>query len=402
MPRKSSIIIYPFLNERKGDLSKQWYVEYQYRVPNIDKPFRFRIYEGIRGASVAERRKAAKKIIAEKTAWLKAGLYLQQETNTAPVYADELSYRQEARLWNTAKEFPQMKKLINDYLEFVKKTKSKISFANIQSKMRLFVSWLESKNYIAEHPKFFKRAHIIDFINDIVEKYGFSKVTVNKYKSNVQWLFDYFVDAELIEKNPVYRISNNGVVKDCAAQPFSLDEREMLRAAIEPANPQLWLACKVQFYCALRPGNELRLMKIKWIDFDNKQIRVPCVEAKNSSTEIVDIPDILFADFVQWKLYTYPSDFYVFGKEGIPSAQHWGKNHFRMEFVKYRDKLGIPANRKFYSWKHTGAISLIQNGAQPYDLMEHLRHKDFATTEKYLKKRVKNPKKRISQFVSKI
>ncbi|MCL2597085.1 MAG: hypothetical protein FWD66_05385 [Paludibacter sp.] len=51
MPRKSSIIIYPFLNDRKGDLSKQWYVEYQYRVPDSDKPFRFRIYEGLSGTA---------------------------------------------------------------------------------------------------------------------------------------------------------------------------------------------------------------------------------------------------------------------------------------------------------------------------------------------------------------
>lgn len=170
MPRKSSIIIYPFLNDRKGDLSKQWYVEYQYRVPDSDKPFRFRIYEGLNGTAI-ERRKAAKKIIAEKTAWLKSGRHLQQETNTAPVYADEFSYRHEARLWNSTKEFPQMKKYINDYLEFAKKSKSAASYTNIQSRMRMFVSWLENKNYIHAHPDFFTRLHIIDFINDIVEKY---------------------------------------------------------------------------------------------------------------------------------------------------------------------------------------------------------------------------------------
>ncbi|MDR2824733.1 MAG: site-specific integrase [Prevotellaceae bacterium] len=402
MPRKSSIIIFPSLNERGGNLSKQWYVEYQFRVPNNDKPFRFRIYEGLSNGTVAERRKVARKIIAEKTEWLKSGKYLLPQTNTAPVYADELSYRQEARFWNNAKEFPSMKKHINDYLQFAKKTKSSVSYTNIQSKMRMFVSWLENKNYINAQPDFFKRKHITEFAIEIVEKYQFSKVTVKKYLQTARWFFDFLVDNEFLRENPVIRIDNTGVVKDCAAQPFSLAEREMLRATIEPANPQLWLACEIQFYCAIRPGTELRLMKVSWIDFDNRQIRVPCELAKNRTTEIVDIPDLLFAEFLRYKLNTYPPDFYILGKKGTPSARHWGKNHLRMEFVKYREKLNIPADRKFYSWKHSGAISLIQNGAQPYDLMEHLRHKDFATTEKYLKKRVKNPKKRITQFVTEI
>jgi hypothetical protein len=71
MPRKSSIIIFPSLNDRGGSLSKQWYVEYQYRVPDNNKPFRFRIYEGLSSGTAAERRKIAERIIAEKTCWLK-------------------------------------------------------------------------------------------------------------------------------------------------------------------------------------------------------------------------------------------------------------------------------------------------------------------------------------------
>jgi integrase len=400
MPRKSSIIIYPKLCDKDGDLSKKWYVEYQYRVPNNNKPFRFRIYEGLSDGSAEHRRQAAQKIILEKTEWLKSGRYLVNE-NTAPVYADELSYRNEARFWAAQKENPQMKLFINEYLNFAKKEKQQPTFINLQGKMRLFVAWLEHTGYINEHPAYFKRENIINFINDIVEKNGLSKVTVKKYTQMLRWLFDFFIEKEYITKNPVYKLSDKGVQKDCAAQPFSILERQMLKNAIENENPQLWLACQIQFYCAIRP-NEMRLMKVSWIDFDNKQLRVPCETAKNRTTEFVDIPDILLAELLKHNLHRCNKDFFIFGKNGQPDSEHWGKNHFRNYFNKYRKMLNIPADRKFYSWKHTGAITLIQNGAQPYDLMEHLRHKDFSTTEKYLKKRVKNPLKRIDKFVSEI
>ena len=60
-----------------------------------------------------------------------------------------------------------------------------------------------------------------------------------------------------------------------------------VKDAISKDDPQLWLACQIQYYCAIRPGTELRLMKLKWIDFDKATFRIPNIEAKNNQTEIV-------------------------------------------------------------------------------------------------------------------
>ena len=45
MPRKQTIIIFPHLNDCGGDLGKQWYVEYQYRIPGEAKARKERIYK---------------------------------------------------------------------------------------------------------------------------------------------------------------------------------------------------------------------------------------------------------------------------------------------------------------------------------------------------------------------
>ena len=140
-------------------------------------------------------------------------------------------------------------------------------------------------------------------------------------------------------------------------------------------------------------------MKVGWIDFDRKKFRIPSPEAKNSLNELVDIPDFLFEKIKDFK--QYDSDMYVFGRFGRPNVDPVGKNTLRNRFNRYRDDLGISPDRKFYSWKHTGAIQLLDNGVQPHDLQGHLRHKSFATTEIYIKKRAGNLNK-ITRFSSEI
>lgn len=73
MPRKQSVIIFPHLNDCNGDLSKQWYVEYKWRIPGEERPRKERIYKGLSKGTAEDRRKIAGKIIKEKTQWLKSG-----------------------------------------------------------------------------------------------------------------------------------------------------------------------------------------------------------------------------------------------------------------------------------------------------------------------------------------
>lgn len=47
MPRNQATVKFPTLNDKGGDLSKKWYVEYFYRVPNESKPRKRRISEGL-------------------------------------------------------------------------------------------------------------------------------------------------------------------------------------------------------------------------------------------------------------------------------------------------------------------------------------------------------------------
>lgn len=402
MSKKKAIIIFPHLNDCGGDLTKDWYVEYKYLIPGETEMRKERIYKGIYSGTEDERRKEADRVIKEKTKWLKSGAYL--EGNVRKVYADELLYRNEAKLYGQARE--QVVTTRTNLSEFLTEIKEKVnakSYENYVSKLRIFNAWLKSNKLDGLSIGNISRQHIKDFAVYLSSEQKLSRLTIKKYIQIIHTFFNFEIDRDSIAVNPAERIPALGKIVDYAAVPFQKDDREKLKAAIAGPDPQLWLACQVQYYCAIRPGTELRLMKLKWIDFDNCKFRIPNVEAKNNKTEIVDIPEFLILEMKAQQLHTYADkNLYVFGKFGRPGTEPLGKNTLRNRFNRYREALGISEEHKFYSWKHTGAIQILDNGIQPHDLQNHLRHQSFATTEIYIKKRAGNLGNKVDRFSSEI
>ncbi|MDR2841105.1 MAG: tyrosine-type recombinase/integrase [Paludibacter sp.] len=389
--RHREATIYPYLNNKGGDLAKQWYVEYQFSLPDRFEPIRERVYKTING-SADERYAAAQKIIADKTRWLdnKEYIALQSGHNYLKRYSD-------SRISGRMSVLTEIETDINDFLERKKQQVNAKSFICYTSKMRVFVEWLKVNEYLKRE---ITTRVIEDFAFWLSKTQGLSKVTIDKYMQIVGTFFDYEVLKNKLRVSPVIGadIHSYGAVVDKAAVPYSDTERATMKDVISRANPYLWLACQIQYYCAIRPG-ELRTLKIGNIDLQRKTIRVSAPDAKNQTTEMVDIPDVLVTEFSRFGLEKYNQDFYLFGRYGVPSATPTGKNTMRNRFNEFRKQAGLPENKKFYSWKHTGAIILIQNGASPYNVMEHLRHKNFATTEKYLRKRAVVGSRRVNEFV---
>jgi integrase len=69
--------------------------------------------------------------------------------------------------------------------------------------------------------------------------------------------------------------------------------RKDLIKLIEKEDPLLFMAICFIYYAAIRPGTELRLMKLKQINFNSATITVYNFLSKNGRTEVVDIPDQL-------------------------------------------------------------------------------------------------------------
>lgn len=402
MPRTKSLICYPKLNDAKGDITKKWYVEYAFRLPDsIEERHLYRTYDGLCTGTAEERYARARDIIKEKTEWIKSGAYLTEwNKSTEPVKEAE-DFRPEVQEWKEKQASLRVGHQTKRYLDSMCNTWSKKTIETYSAKLKYFQEWVELElDDIAVTN--IDRQKLIPFFYWVVNERGVCRLTCEKYMQIVRQFFEWLIDEGIYpDRNPVYKVPRLGRVVDCAPVPLTLDDRQRLKMAIEHKAPWLWLACEIQYYCAIRPGTELRLLRVGDINPEKRTITVRAENAKEDRTESVAIPDVVFSLMERLGIFAYAPDLYVFGRWGTPGRTPLSKNTMRNQFNRYREELHISTDKKFYSWKHAGAISAAESGMPILDLQDHLRHKSLATTEEYLKKHM--PKRhKIEKYAEKL
>ncbi len=385
--RTKNLISFPRYNRRGGDLSKKWYVEFAFVAPD-GQQHRYRVYAGLCSGSADERDVIGSRLVKYYTDYLKSGDYLNTEPNLNPLKEKE-SFRPEYQRWSHASRELQARSLTGRFLQSIKPTLRKKTYQDYKSKLEVFANYTETTLQNMPIP-LINRAAIFPFFETLVTERDLCRQTIEKYMQIVRIFFNWCEDVGIreYETNPVKRIPKMGKVIDCSPGVFDKSDRERLRDAIKPKEPWLWLACEMLYYCAIRPGTEMRLLKVGDVDLERKTICIRADLAKNKTTEVVTFPAELLSHLLSLNVDQYDESLYLFGKNGCPSITPMGKNTMRNRFNHYRDMLNISGDKKFYSWKHTGAISAIENGATIYEVKDQLRHRSIMTTEEYLKKRV--------------
>lgn len=386
MSRTKKLINYAHLNDQRGDVSKCWFVEYSFRLPGSDTIYRRRLYDGLGTGTAEQRLIIAKQLIEKVNEYLKSGEYLKHDADYSPVHSSD-GYRPEQQRYNEYVEDLKVGRLAPKFLTYKHASIGKKTFQDYTSKLNEYAWFVRTKQ---DDPivSDIDQPDICAFLQYLATDRGLCRRTIEKYEQVVRMFYDYTetIRARRPHSNPVYSIPNFGRVIDCSPAPYSTNDRERLKRTIQTREPYLWLACEMIYYCAIRPGTELRLLRIKHINREAKVVTIPAELAKNNRTESVVLPDILLEQMEQLNVFSYDRELYLFGKNGAPSAVPMGKNTMRNRFNSYRELLGISRDHKFYSWKHTGALSALENGVSTIELRDHLRHKSLETTENYIRK----------------
>jgi len=385
MGRRKKEIVWPHLNNE----GESWYVEYSVRNPKSDRLERFRHYEGFKELpTFEEKMKHANALITSYSDKIKSGDISFTEFVE---YEDMLAYNGSASFLRHKKtKAGSLTLYLSDFLEYKKSEIDSKSYQTYVSKMRIFGAFLEQKGFKDKPVSAYSNGLIVEFLKLIASERNLSRKSIEKYQQILHSLFKYIIDVKKASiENPVLNIPRIGKIVDESPAAIPDYIRNELFKVIVKNDPQLWMAICFQYYSAIRPGTELRLMKLNQINYAARTITIKNFLAKNSRTEVVDIPYQLFNLITHdWNLQQYDQNFYVFGRKGVPGCEHLGKNTLRNRFNIYRDQLNLPKEVKFYSWKHSGAQELSIAGINIYELQRHLRHKSISTTEQYLKKRL--------------
>lgn len=382
------MIILPQLNDCGGDTSKKWFVFFSVRNPKSGKMERFKDYKGLnKTKNPHERYTLASSIIENFASKLKQG-WSPFLDDSKYIYTDNLQYQNLARIYGKQRKGNRTVRFFAN--AFFDDYKGHIdpdgSYHTYQSKLRIFTQWIESVNLQYNDISAIDNETIIRFFKWLIDVQKRSRKTVNDYRQILQNFFQWLISKKIISSNPVFDIPRCTQINDSSASPIHRADIEIFKESIK-TDPQLWLAIQFQYYCALRPGKELRLLKIKNIDFINGSVTINRSQAKTKITRTVIIPRC-FLDEIRsvYKLHLCNKEFYVFSKNGLPGNEHLGKNTLRYRFNAFRKKLNMPIEYKFYSWKHTGGVQASISGIPDKHISMQMGHTNLTTTARYLRK----------------
>ncbi len=257
-PKKD--IIWPHLNNADGNINKDWYVEFSLRNPDTGKMERKRIYDGFNDLDTYElRMDHARNLIQDYTERIKNG---QISTLKMIEYEDELMFDT-----NTFKSRKRLGKentfvvLASEFFKYKRSEVSKKSMQSYKSKLRAFENYLEKKNLHEKQINLIDNNIIVNFLKNLADEDDLSRLTIEKYQQMLHSFFVFLVSVKKINMaNPVLNVPRIGRVVDESAPALPIETRRSLQKKIEKEDPQLWLACSMQYYCAIRPGTELRLI----------------------------------------------------------------------------------------------------------------------------------------------
>lgn len=384
--KRKKLVILPKLNDSGGDLSKKWFIYYTVRNPRTNEMERFRDHRELSQADESERRAIAEKKIRELTEKLKRGWtpFLDDEE---AIYEDQLQYKTVAEIYGKQKAANATCGHLASEFIGIKRASGKLEPKTIQcyvSKLRMLTLWSEVK-YGQIDITAFDNARILEFFNYLVKERGLADGTISDYRQIISQMFEWVKSTGRILENPVYNIPH-GVDKDMAPRPVAEWDIETFRDTISKNDPQLWMAIEFETYCFLRPGKELRLLKIRDIDFARGLINVDRFRAKTNRERYATIPrHFLLKLRNEYQLQKHNPDYYVFGKGNRPGPECLGKNNLKNRFNAFRKKLNMPDSYKLYSWKHTGNSLAADNDINMLALRDQNGHTSVQTTEIYLK-----------------
>lgn len=250
----------------------------------------------------------------------------------------------------------------------------------------VFIDWLKEHGMGNIPIRKITQDNVTDFFYYLGKEKGLDKPTCEKYFLNIKQLFTYAQKRGELEVIPFNNVIFPRKKKDQGADVIHPTHLKTLLLEIKKEDPQLFLACMIQYYCFIRPGRELRLLKIGDIDLDAGLIVIRQENAKNSTRQVVTMPQQLIDICREYGIDTADKSLFIFGKKKRFGTKPRNVNDLRIRFNVFRERLGLPKGYKFYSFKHTGASMLHLSGISMREIMDQLRHTKLEATQHYLHK----------------
>jgi len=352
----------PKLYDADGDLSRQWYVYYNFKHPETGKNERFRV--------AVSRGLKTKMARYEKAAVIKKELKRKLLQGYNPFVFDD------KRNTNCIEAL--------EYVKIYKKaTLSKRSGFTYSSVITIFQNWLESVNYQKKTIEAITR-HVADrYADNMILHENISNRTINNRVSFLRTIFSFLVKKEYLDVNP-FKYVDYLKIMEPGISAFTRQELKLITDKLPGYHYQLYVISQLIFYCFLRPAEIVRL-QFKDVLWGHGIITIPGTKTKNGESRVIILPDSLVKNLKDWDL-DFPADYYIFGggKQLIPARKEIAPTRIAEVWRKFADLHKIKKN--IYDLKLTGNGMAVDAGLNIRDIQLQNRHHSLEQTQQYLDK----------------
>lgn len=252
-----------------------------------------------------------------------------------------------------------------------------------------FMKYIQKNNRQDAPLRDFGHTDAVMYLDYVLTEKSVGARTYNNYKQFMTAIWNELIERGYCAQNPWSKIKKLKVTEKNRKMLDDRDAQQILDAAMRE-DKQLLLAILLLYYCAIRPG-EQRQMKAGYIDLENGVVTLPGSITKNKKSEHVTIPTEIIPVLRKLGVDKMHRNDFIFGKGFLPhpdemcGANTMAERHKTIVNKLYEQgKIRTKTGTSIYSWKDTGAMSLIKSGVDPYEIMRHFRHSDLNTTQKYM------------------
>lgn len=278
------------------------------------------------------------------------------------------------------KDNNKLNSCLNQFLKYKEPYLRKKTLQDYKSKIDIFKNWMLEQNLEKINVAQVSEPMAQEFINTLR---SLANNTKNDYIELLARVYKYFIKEKIVKNNPFADIEKfKGQTMPAAA--FEKKQIEKLNKMLKQRDKQLWLACMMQYYTFIRPG-ELRQLQLKHIFLDSQKILIPGAVSKNKNAQYVAIPAQLLTILEDFELYQYPGNYYLFGNKGEPGLKMVGVNTMSGRHRNILRELKFDSRYKFYSWKHTGGCACALASIPVKQIQLQMRHSTLEQTDQYLR-----------------
>ncbi|NNV57343.1 tyrosine-type recombinase/integrase [Limnovirga soli] len=363
----------------KGDLSKEWYIEYYYLKPGTTDTYqRFKERFNInRIPNLQDRLAYGNEFVKFMNKKLQSGwspyTAIEKDKQEMPPVLDQLQL------------------IIRDLTA----SASKYKIDTLNEQLNRFKKFVEAHNLESFSMQDFTEQQADDYRVYMDKELDLSVKTIN---SSLSYFTAIWKHAIKVKKwcllNPFDNIDRmkktQKPTKVERFEPISSKELDIILHNLREGQQPFIVFLGMIYFAWARPA-EIARLKIADIDLQQNIIRFPKGETKNKQGAYVQIVPPLKKLLASINLQNYPGNYYIFSGDSTGFMPGKTKLNRQRATARWLDtvKNGMGITKDMYALKHTGNIDYLLNNKDNIDLkwqqMQN-RHSSSAMTERYNRK----------------